>query len=157
MTTPLITEESVLATETWREDALCLTADPELFYPDAGHSTSAPARKICASCPVLIECRNYALGRREKFGIWGGWTYDQRCDYLAGRPVREYEPKEPRQPRVRARRRTRRSQAELGPVRCGTRRGYRKHLRHGETPDQACLDANAEYNRAKRAEQRAAA
>jgi len=30
------------------------------------------AKAICARCPVLTECRDYALQIREPHGIWGG-------------------------------------------------------------------------------------
>lgn len=36
------------------------------------------ARSICAVCPVVEECLEYALERREVYGIWGGKTERER-------------------------------------------------------------------------------
>ena len=43
----------------------CAQADPELFFPRKGDSV-APARRICASCPVLSEC--FAWNERTETG-----------------------------------------------------------------------------------------
>jgi hypothetical protein len=32
----------------------------------------AEACKLCAGCPVLVECRSSATARGERFGVWGG-------------------------------------------------------------------------------------
>ena len=49
----------------------CAAADPDLFFPLPGEST-APARAICASCPVRAACLERARARGERYGIWGG-------------------------------------------------------------------------------------
>lgn len=36
------------------------------------------AKQLCAVCPVIDDCRHYALEQREKFGIWGGLTPQER-------------------------------------------------------------------------------
>ena len=36
------------------------------------------AKEICASCPVLADCRSYAMQIREQHGIWGGLTEGER-------------------------------------------------------------------------------
>jgi WhiB family redox-sensing transcriptional regulator len=38
------------------------------------------AKKICAECPVLSPCREYALEAREPYGVWGGLTERARLD-----------------------------------------------------------------------------
>ena len=43
------------------------------------------AKEICARCPVELECREYALGRREPYGIWGGMTESERTSVLLAR------------------------------------------------------------------------
>jgi WhiB family redox-sensing transcriptional regulator len=41
------------------------------------------AKKICERCPVLAECRSYALEREERFGVWGGLTEAERRSRFA--------------------------------------------------------------------------
>ena len=36
------------------------------------------AKAVCASCPVRLECLNYAVARPEKYGTWGGLNEDER-------------------------------------------------------------------------------
>lgn len=60
----------------WQTAAACRGANPELFYPGRGESL-APARAICAGCPVAVECA--AAGSKELYGIWGGTSrFDRR-------------------------------------------------------------------------------
>ena len=32
----------------------------------------AAAKRICATCPVMVECLEGAIARREPAGVWGG-------------------------------------------------------------------------------------
>lgn len=61
----------------WVPQAACLGMDPELFYPSRGESL-APAKAVCAACPVRSECLEYALGGRERYGVWGGRSERER-------------------------------------------------------------------------------
>ncbi len=61
----------------WQDRSACRDEDREIFYPTRGVST-APAKKVCARCPVTNECLAYALERRDPYGIWGGLTEDER-------------------------------------------------------------------------------
>jgi WhiB family transcriptional regulator, redox-sensing transcriptional regulator len=61
----------------WAEDAKCLQADPETFFPEKGGSTRE-AKRICQSCDVRSECLDYALTNDERFGIWGGMSERER-------------------------------------------------------------------------------
>lgn len=36
------------------------------------------ARDACFTCPVRLQCLDYALARREQYGIWGGYFPEQR-------------------------------------------------------------------------------
>lgn len=68
---------------TWRDDAACLGADPELFYPDKGEDqhTRQVVSVFCNPCPVTAECLAFALDMELsslRFGIWGGTTVVQR-------------------------------------------------------------------------------
>lgn len=64
---------------TWREDAACLDVGPEPFFPPSGVST-APAVRMCRSCPVREACLADALTypHRDDYGIRGGTTRNER-------------------------------------------------------------------------------
>ena len=62
----------------WTRDALCAQTDPEAFFPEVGGSTRR-ATSVCAACPVLAECRDYALDASgELDGVWGGLSANER-------------------------------------------------------------------------------
>ena len=61
----------------WSAHGSCASFDPELFFPEPGADTSA-ARAICRTCPVRRMCLDHAIETRQKFGIWGGMTENQR-------------------------------------------------------------------------------
>jgi WhiB family redox-sensing transcriptional regulator len=65
----------------WTEHALCREVGAEMFFVDDGESV-APARRICARCPVAEPCLNYALtnmtSATDVGGVYGGTTYTQR-------------------------------------------------------------------------------
>lgn len=61
----------------WFGDALCAEIDPELFFPEKGGSTR-DAKRMCRTCPVQVECLDYALKTGERFGIWGGFSERER-------------------------------------------------------------------------------
>ena len=44
---------------------------PDLFFPDM-RAGSEQAKKLCRTCPVMLECLAYALQAEESFGVWGG-------------------------------------------------------------------------------------
>ena len=67
----------------WMWDALCAQTDPEAFYPDE-HGSVGPAKAVCAVCPVLAECRAYALETDQRFGVWGGLSARERQQIRAG-------------------------------------------------------------------------
>lgn len=61
----------------WRENANCLDADPEIFFPIAG-GNGLDAKKVCARCTVLDECLQYALRHQVEEGVWGGVSAVER-------------------------------------------------------------------------------
>lgn len=61
----------------WQQDSLCTRTDPEAFFPDRGGS-SRSARKLCAACPVQLQCLEYALANKDVHGIWGGTSERER-------------------------------------------------------------------------------
>ena len=66
-----------IANRPWENDAMCISADPECFFPEKGGSAK-PAYKICQRCSVTDECLQYALANDERFGVWGGKSERQR-------------------------------------------------------------------------------
>jgi WhiB family transcriptional regulator, redox-sensing transcriptional regulator len=68
----------------WRERARCRDVDPELFFQADRERSSVRRRRerraqeVCAQCPVIRECRDFALNSREGFGIWGGMSEGDR-------------------------------------------------------------------------------
>lgn len=61
----------------WQENAACLDADPDLFFPERG-SPGDSAKRVCVTCSVRLECLEYALANGERYGIWGGLTERER-------------------------------------------------------------------------------
>ena len=73
-------------------DAACSGMDGDMFYDDMIASESAKEygmytstapkqhamlRRVCANCPVKIECAEFAI-KHERFGFWGGLTAMER-------------------------------------------------------------------------------
>jgi WhiB family redox-sensing transcriptional regulator len=65
----------------WHDDAACLNADPDLFFPigttGPGLDQIDKAKRICQACPVRKQCLAWALDLAAA-GIWGGTTQDER-------------------------------------------------------------------------------
>ncbi|MGW0946207.1 WhiB family transcriptional regulator [Streptomyces sp. NPDC002623] len=66
----------------WRERAACLRVDPDLFFP-VGHTGPAldqidEAKAVCGRCPVMEQCRDWAVEAGQVEGIWGGMTESER-------------------------------------------------------------------------------
>ncbi len=57
----------------WMSDAKCVEVSPHLFFPEHGDmSTAALAKAICAECPVMVVCGEYAKTNHIRYGIFGG-------------------------------------------------------------------------------------
>jgi WhiB family redox-sensing transcriptional regulator len=69
----------------WRAHAACRGADVELFFnPDRERGgrkrrREAKAKAICATCPVVDSCLDWALRVGEPYGVWGGLSAEQRA------------------------------------------------------------------------------
>jgi WhiB family transcriptional regulator, redox-sensing transcriptional regulator len=61
----------------WLFDGLCTQVDTDLFFPEKGGSTRE-AKAVCRRCPVLAECRDWAVATDQPHGIWGGLTRAER-------------------------------------------------------------------------------
>jgi WhiB family redox-sensing transcriptional regulator len=68
----------------WQDAAACQGMDASTFYAHDGQRAASlrqhddAAKQICASCPVVRQCLQYALDTREAWGVWGGKTADER-------------------------------------------------------------------------------
>ena len=87
---------------TWRDQAMCRDTDPDIFFPRVRRAGSngkrageladhiAAAKRICATCPVDLECLDYALQTqtyncKHHNCILGGLTYRERVNVLNAR------------------------------------------------------------------------
>ena len=61
----------------WHRLAECRGMDPAIFFPGRG-APFGEAKQVCARCPVAGDCREWAIDRTEKHGIWGGTTENDR-------------------------------------------------------------------------------
>lgn len=78
------TLEYLINKEPWQDDALCRQVDiGDLFFPDKGGSTKE-AKAVCAQCPVVDQCLEYALAHQERFGVWGGLSERERRGLIKG-------------------------------------------------------------------------
>jgi WhiB family redox-sensing transcriptional regulator len=69
----------------WRDFAACADEDPELFAPETGHTEEQRAQafeqahralQVCATCPVIASCRQWAADNGVTSGVWGGVWLD---------------------------------------------------------------------------------
>ena len=61
----------------WRNKAACRGVDPDIFYP-LTDDEAEEARAICYGCQVRQACLEWAIGNRERDGVWGGATERER-------------------------------------------------------------------------------
>lgn len=71
------TRASKSSSEEWKLHGVCRTVDPELWFPESS-AGGFRAKRMCRSCPVQMECLEYAMANNEVFGIWGGMTTSER-------------------------------------------------------------------------------
>lgn len=68
----------------WMGSGNCRLYAPSTFFPSDGVGVDR-ARKICASCPVLDQCLDYALDNQIEHGVWGGCSERERRRILKRR------------------------------------------------------------------------
>lgn len=76
----------------WSARGACRQLPTRIFFPTRGEEVGA-ARAVCGACPVLAECRAYALGVPGLKGFWGGLSEWERDRLRHGADV-EAEPEE---------------------------------------------------------------
>lgn len=82
---------------TWWADAHCddgAATMSGLFFSEELQDIAA-AKGICAGCPVLAQCLEGAIERREPWGVWGGQLF-LHGRVLATKRRRGRPPKTPR-------------------------------------------------------------
>jgi WhiB family redox-sensing transcriptional regulator len=114
--------------EAWMDDANCVGADPELFYPDKTDDDTQ-AKMLCLECPVKAICLDTAIKRGE-VGVWGGKNDAQRKDIRRKLGVTVVKP--------------------YLSISHGTPAGARAHYRAGERPCKDCRDADRAAERERR-------
>jgi WhiB family transcriptional regulator, redox-sensing transcriptional regulator len=66
----------------WLATARCIGEDPDLFFPigvtEIAVEQTSRAKAICATCPVLEECREWSLATAQDAGVWGGLSEEER-------------------------------------------------------------------------------
>lgn len=76
----------------WQKDAACRGMDINLFFPRRGETKQTrEAKKICESCPVINECREYSFELAQHFetvGIFGGMATRNRQNALSAMGIK---------------------------------------------------------------------
>ena len=74
------TELSPVRGRPWRDSAACRDdPDPDAWFAEARDKTRlGHALAVCRVCPVRAQCLEFALARRQQYGVWGGLTEDER-------------------------------------------------------------------------------
>jgi WhiB family transcriptional regulator, redox-sensing transcriptional regulator len=74
----------------WELSAACRLSDPELFFPishaGAWLEQVRAAKATCATCPVRPQCLAFAQRTRQRHGIWGGLTVQERNTAVMEQP-----------------------------------------------------------------------
>jgi len=56
--------------------------NPDIWFSDSiasiGWVERTEAKRICGTCAVSAQCLNFAVTRREEYGIFGGLTAPER-------------------------------------------------------------------------------
>jgi WhiB family redox-sensing transcriptional regulator len=74
----------------WRMRAACRHMDIAVFFAADGErqpqrdAREARAKGICARCPVIRSCADYAIRYREPHGVWGGLSERERTAAALG-------------------------------------------------------------------------
>lgn len=69
------------ADDRWRDQAACAGMDPGMFVPaNESPRSTKEALSVCATCPVIDECRAWAIGFDifPLLGVFGGMTTVER-------------------------------------------------------------------------------
>lgn len=62
----------------WATRAACVGLPADWFFPEKKETGRTQIRAICRSCPVRVECLEWAVTNRIRDGWWGGVPPDER-------------------------------------------------------------------------------
>jgi WhiB family redox-sensing transcriptional regulator len=68
----------------WQMDAACRGMDSSVFFSPESERGRArqrreeAARTICRACPVHVPCGRFAQASQQEYGVWGGYTENER-------------------------------------------------------------------------------
>jgi WhiB family transcriptional regulator, redox-sensing transcriptional regulator len=70
--------DDLLRRPDWHAGASCKQQPEVNFFPELGED-AAPTKAVCATCPVVAECRSWAMDQGAGLpGIWGGTSRRER-------------------------------------------------------------------------------
>jgi len=75
----------------WQNQGECRKHDPEIFFLESHlrgpekQKKILKAKQICAPCPVRNQCLEHALSTPEYYGVWGGFSEEERGNILKRR------------------------------------------------------------------------
>jgi WhiB family redox-sensing transcriptional regulator len=125
-------------------DTPCRHGDPERWFPRTGEQATAEAvAKECRPCPLLEDCRDWAL-YHEPDGLWGATTANERramrkrLGIIVAVPYMSVEGRFGERPR--------RPAPPPDHHQCGSLAGYSAHRRRREPVCDACQQAQHEYS-----------
>ncbi len=66
----------------WKDTPACAGIDVEIFFTEerGNFAHLDYVRKMCKTCPVQVECFNYAIDNLVH-GLWAGTTMEERNRY----------------------------------------------------------------------------
>ena len=72
----------------WHDAAHCRGEAGRDFYPPFGGERKRErvareqrAKTVCAVCPVQSQCLEHAIASGERYGVWGGLTFEERLTF----------------------------------------------------------------------------
>ena len=121
----------------WQEKGSCRDSGLNFYGP-----VTRVHRNECAKCPVLDQCRDYAIWH-EEYGFWGGMSEGERASYREANGITMIVPE-----RITVFRKT----GPRAPIKHGTLKGYRLETKWKIPHCEACKVENKKASRKYRAE-----
>ena len=72
----------------WQRHGACRGMDSAFFFHPENERGAARAnreiraKQVCSRCPVIEECRRWALDVQEPYGVWGGLSEAERDELV---------------------------------------------------------------------------
>lgn len=77
----------------WMTEALCTRRTDVEFFPDHGRRAT-PAKVVCQTCPVNLQCLDYSIVNEILDGVWGGLAPQERAPIIRRRRGHSTTPEE---------------------------------------------------------------